>query len=112
MATCVPGLSHSRLFFALDRLSLYRFLIVQSDRCHRQSGVDHQATNGVPIPTYGTRSLTLNLGLYRLWVFTVADVKHPILGADFLGHHKLIETPDPSWPILYAHTKMHTALPQ
>ena len=34
----------------------------------------------------------MNLGLRRLfrWIFIVADVHHPILGADFLGHHGLV----------------------
>uniref|UniRef100_A0A1X7SIA8 Reverse transcriptase domain-containing protein n=1 Tax=Amphimedon queenslandica TaxID=400682 RepID=A0A1X7SIA8_AMPQE len=103
MATSVPSLSHSRLFFTFDRTSHHHFLIdtgaevsvippLQSDRRHRQTGVNLQATNGIPIPTYNTRSLTLNLGLRRPyhWVFTVADVKHPILRADFLRHHSLI----------------------
>uniref|UniRef100_A0A1X7VKM7 Reverse transcriptase n=1 Tax=Amphimedon queenslandica TaxID=400682 RepID=A0A1X7VKM7_AMPQE len=64
----------------------------QSDKQHLQLGFHLQAANGVTIPTYGTRSLTLDLGLRRpyCWVFTVADVRHPILGADFLGHHGLV----------------------
>ncbi|XP_015189828.1 PREDICTED: uncharacterized protein LOC107073648 [Polistes dominula] len=46
------------------------------------------AANGSPIHTYGRRLLTLNLGLQREfpWIFTVADVPVPILGADFLNH--------------------------
>ena len=50
-----------------------------------------QAINNIPIPTYGTRSLTLNLGLRRIfhWAFILADVKRPILGADFLHHFSL-----------------------
>ena len=44
------------------------------------------------IRTYGTRSLSLNLGLRRTfrWVFVVADVANPILGADFLQHFSLV----------------------
>ena len=51
-----------------------------------------QAANDTPIPTFGKRSLTLNLGLRRSfqWVFVVAKVKHPILGADFLRHFNLL----------------------
>lgn len=50
-----------------------------------------QAANGSVIATFGLRPLTLNLGLRRpyYWIFTVADVAHPILGADFLGHFNL-----------------------
>ena len=102
MATSVPGQSHLRLFFVLERSSHRRFLVdtgaavsvlpVKSDRQHSQSGVHLLAANGTAILTFGTRSLTLNLGLRQpfRWVFTVADVHHPILGADFLGHHSLL----------------------
>ena len=101
MATDVPGQSvPSRLFFARDRVSHRSFLIdtgavisvlppTKLDKLRRQVGVDLQAANGSLIPTYGQRSLTLNLGLRRTlrWI---ADVKHPIIGADFLEHHGLI----------------------
>jgi hypothetical protein len=48
--------------------------------------------NNTPIPTFGTRSLTLNLGLRRnfRWVFVVAETSTPILGADFLRHFGLL----------------------
>ena len=48
--------------------------------------------NNTPIATYGTRFLTLDLGLRRTfwWVFMVANVKNPILGADFLRHFSLL----------------------
>ena len=54
---------------------------VQSDRQRHQCGVHLQAAKGVTIATFFQRSLTLNLGLrhtYR-WIFTIADVSHPIL---------------------------------
>ena len=62
-----------------------------------------QAVNNSPISTFGTCSLTLNLGLRRTfhWVFVITEVKTPILGADFLryygllvdmGHKRLIDT--------------------
>ena len=42
--------------------------------------------------TYGTCSLTLNLGLRRTfrWIFIIADVQKPLLGADFLHHFGLL----------------------
>ena len=51
-----------------------------------------QAVNGSPITTYGTSSLTLKLGLRRAfrWVFVIADVEQPILGADFLHRFHLL----------------------
>lgn len=50
------------------------------------------AANGSEIRTYGTKNLVLNLKLRRphSWTFILADVKQPILGADFLKHHKLL----------------------
>ena len=56
------------------------------ERMHRQDYLSLQAVNGTSIPTFGNRSLTLNLGLRRMfwWIFIIADVKKPFLGADFL----------------------------
>jgi hypothetical protein len=50
------------------------------------------AGNDIEIETYGTVSLTLNLGFCRdfRWNFIVCNVKQPILGADFLGANNLI----------------------
>ena len=50
------------------------------------------AVNDTPIRTYGKRSLTLNLGLRRSfpWIFIIAEVQKPILGADFLRHFGLL----------------------
>lgn len=64
-----------------------------SDRtAHHHSQFSFQAVNSTHIPTYGVRSLTLDLGLRRTfrWTFIVADVKKPILGADFLSKFSLL----------------------
>lgn len=55
------------------------------------SGLVFYAANGTPINTYGDRTLTLNLGLRRpfVWTFIIADVERDILGTDFLGHYGL-----------------------
>ena len=107
MPTSVPGQSHSHLF-VLEQSSHHHFLVdtgaavsvlppVKSDRQHIQSGVHLLVANGTAILTFGTHSLTLNLGLRRPfhWVFTVTDVHHPILGANFLRHHSLSLNPLP-----------------
>ena len=103
MTTTVSGQSLSRLFFFLERTSHQRFLVdtgaevsvvppSKSERQHKQQGINLLAANGATITTYGLRSITVNLGLRRpyRWIFTVADVRRPILGADFLGHHGLL----------------------
>ncbi|XP_034944343.1 uncharacterized protein [Chelonus insularis] len=55
------------------------------------------------IQVFGEKALTLNLGLRRPinWIFTIADLPHPIIGADLmykyniavdLSHSKIIDT--------------------
>lgn len=50
------------------------------------------AANNSLINTYGESMYTLDFGLRRAfsWNFCIADVKHPILGADFLTHFGLL----------------------
>lgn len=50
------------------------------------------AANGSEIKTFGVRTLVLDLNLRRAfrWTFIVADVKQPIIGADFLSHYGLL----------------------
>lgn len=50
------------------------------------------AANGSTIQTYGTKRLNIDIGLRRpfVWIFTIADVKSPIIGADFLKHYDLL----------------------
>jgi len=51
------------------------------------------AANNTPITTYGTKLVKLNLGLKRKleWTFFIAEVKQPILGADFLARYGLVD---------------------
>lgn len=51
-----------------------------------------QAVNGSSIASYGTRCLTVSLGLRRRfpWVFVVADVDQAIIGADFIHSSGLV----------------------
>ena len=103
MATSASGQQPSRLFYITDKTTGTRFLVdtgadvsvIPPSQYERRQPSDHftlQAVNNTPIATYGTRSLTLDLGLRRTfrWVFVVANVKHPILGADFLRHFSLL----------------------
>ena len=85
-----------------DRMTGRRFLIdtgaevsvippTVAARKHKQE-IGLRAVNGSPIPIYGTRSITLDLGLRRVfrWIFIVADIQTPILGADFLREYGLL----------------------
>ena len=50
-----------------------------------------RAANGTEIASYGSRNITIRLGNRSLaWKFTIAQVNQPILGADFLCHHKFL----------------------
>lgn len=50
------------------------------------------AANGSKIKTYGSKSITLNLGLRRQikWMFVIADVQSPIIGSDLLKKFDLL----------------------
>lgn len=87
-----------------DEASGFRYLIdtganvsviPKNSRVHtyaKSSDYKLYAANGTVIETYGTKTLTLSLGLRRsfMWTFVVARVRQPILGADFLSHHGLL----------------------
>lgn len=102
VATSATGLTPSRLFYVTDCPTCLRFLVdtgaevsviplSHAKRAHRQDHFSLQAVNNTTIATYGTCSLTVNLGLRRAfrWAFIIADVKKPILGADFLPNFGL-----------------------
>ena len=91
------------LFYITDRSGGTRFLVDTGsevsvilpragDRKCTTDSLTLQAVNNTPIPTYGTRLLTLNLGLCHTfqWVFVITDVQRPIIGADFLHHFGLL----------------------
>ena len=63
-----------------------------ADRHCQLDKVTLTAVNNTPICTYGKQFLNLNLGLRcpLLWIFVIAEVQKPIIGADFLQHSKLL----------------------
>ena len=103
VATGATGQIPSCLFYVSDNSTHTRFLIdtgsevsvIPPSRSDRRSPPDKltlTAVNNTPISTFGKCSLTLDLGLRWSfpWVFLVADVQRPILGADFLRHFGLL----------------------
>ena len=50
------------------------------------------AANGSPITTHGYHRMSIDLGLGTqfVWNFIIADVKIPIIGADFLAEYHLV----------------------
>ena len=91
-----------RLFYIWDRRNKIKFLV---DTGAAISVIPHTIDpSAKPTPTQTTSSqrfhyrhvrwektLSLNIGMRRdyTWTFTLANVKIPILGADFLAHYEL-----------------------
>ena len=114
MATSPAGSSiTSRLFYVTDRTTGTRFLVdtgadvsvlpPSATEKRKPAPMILQAVNKSTISTFGEKSMTLDIGLRRSyrWIFIIADLPIPILGADFLAHfglrvdvrnHKLIDT--------------------
>lgn len=98
----LSGQPGSRRLFVHDSASKLLFLVdtgaevsvlppTASERKQPSSSVSLYAANKTQIATFGQRFLTLDLGLRRSypWVFVVAEVQHPLLGADFLRNFQL-----------------------
>ncbi|BHF72618.1 hypothetical protein SprV_0401568600 [Sparganum proliferum] len=95
--------SSGRTFYVCDKVTRRRFLVdtgaqisvvppTPVDRRCPSPGLHLQAANCSSISTFGSRSLTLNIGLRRSfsWIFVIADVPHAILGSDFLAEFDLL----------------------
>ena len=96
--------SPCRLFYIHDKISGTKFLVDTGAEVSilpagsrlvtkgNPASIKLQAVNHSPINTYGQQSLTLDLGLRRTfrWIFVVADLPIPIIGADFLREYGLL----------------------
>ena len=96
--------THNSLFYITNKNSGQKFLVDSgagksvyppsySDRCRGKSvEINLKAANGTTINTYGKRTISLNIGFPQTfsWEFIIADVKQPILGADFFSYHGLL----------------------
>lgn len=82
----------SGLHFLIDTGANVSVLPVKSARREKITPSEYlYAANGSRIPSYGERTMTLNIGLRRPYMcnFVIAEVTRPILGADFLHKHQL-----------------------
>ena len=97
------ALSHSKLLYVAGKRHKCKYLIdtgaavsVLPKSCaNRISDADCLplvAANNTTINTYGNCKRVVDVGLKREypWTFIVADVKQPIIGADFLIHYNLL----------------------
>ena len=102
VATSAAGLQPSHLFYVTDCSSGLRFLVYTGTdisivpplrmEWEHQHNLCLEAFNNTSIATFGTRSLTIDIGLRCTfkWAFIIADVKKPIIGANFLHHFCLL----------------------
>ena len=82
---------NSYLKFLVDSGSVISLVPVNSYKKIDSCSQTLRAANGTNIKSYGKTKLKLNLnGKEYDWVFTVADVTRPILGADFLSFYDLL----------------------
>ena len=101
--TALPKLSPSRLLYVADKRNKCNYLIdtgaavsVLPWSCANETvnadSLPLVAANNSTITTYGTSKRIVDVVLKReySWTFIVADIKQPILGADFLIHCNLI----------------------
>lgn len=98
---CTQAVSSNRLCVT-DRNTGLRFLVdtganvsvLPYRKCKSDNSVGYKlfAANGTEISTFGEKTLVLDLKMRRpyRWTFVLAAVNQPILGADFLIHHKLL----------------------
>ena len=90
-------------FFIKDELSDHRFLVDtgafrsilppsrDNNPTLQPSSAALVAANGTSIQTYGEQEVNIRLsGQTYSWTFIIADVRHPLLGADFLSHYSLV----------------------
>ena len=90
-----------RLFYIWDQRNKIKFLVDTGaaisiiphtiDPSTKPTLLKLQAANSSTIDTYGGKTLTLNIGMWRdyTWTFTLANVKIPILGEDFMAYYEL-----------------------
>lgn len=103
MATSTNSPSKISRLFVTDRVTRTQFLVdTGADLCvyprslvrgrPPKQSYELAAANGSTIATYGSLTLTLNLGLRRdfTWSFVIADVSKPIIGVDFLAKFNLL----------------------
>ena len=101
--TLFPSLTPSKLLYVTDKHNKCNYLIdagaavsVLPKYCTNRTSdaacLPLVSANNTTINTYGNCRRVVDVGLKRdyAWTFIVADVKQPIIGADFLIHHSLL----------------------
>jgi len=98
----INAVAPGRLVHIVDETSQRRFLvdtgaaysIFPYSSPGKQSGPCLTGADGLHIPCWGERRLTLSFhGRLFVWPFLLAKVQFPIIGVDFLRHFKLLVDP-------------------
>jgi hypothetical protein len=98
----INAVAPGRLVHIVDETSQRRFLvdtgatysIFPYSSPGKQSGPRLTGADGLHIPCWGERRLSLTLhGHLFVWLFLLAKVQFPIIGVDFLRHFKLLRNP-------------------
>ena len=102
-ATPFPSLSPFKLLYVADKHNKCHYLIDTgaavsellkscTNKTSDAAYLPLVAANNTTINTYGNCRRVVDAGLKRdyAWTFIVADVKQPIIGADFLIHYRLL----------------------
>ena len=97
------ALSHSKLLYVADKRHKCKYLIDTgaavsvlpkscANRISDANCLPLVAANNTNINTYGNCKRVVDVGLKREypWTFIVADLKQPIIGADFLNYYNLL----------------------
>ena len=99
----VTGQKSSHLLYVWDRNTGHKLLVdtgaqvsvfpASAQDRRQQKTAPLVAAKGSQIETFGTRTISLHLGSRRFkWPFVLANVNHPMLGADFFfSNHLLID---------------------
>lgn len=95
--------SSTRRLFLFDKSNKFKFLIDSGadisvlpaskfKASNQLSDIILTAANGTTISTFGKRMLNIDLGLSREFpfIFLIADIEKPIIGADFLHKYGLL----------------------
>ncbi|XP_044016258.1 uncharacterized protein LOC122857847 [Aphidius gifuensis] len=83
----------TQIRFLIDSGSVVSVIPRSTIKCNNIAGdFTLFAANQTVIQTYGDHIINVDFGLRRpfMWSFTVADIKTPIIGGDFLTHYNLL----------------------
>ncbi|BHF71774.1 hypothetical protein SprV_0401483400 [Sparganum proliferum] len=88
----VSAMADEMVFLKLQLVRLTSSRSCSRRRSRSRPRTANPSANCSPIPTFGSLSLTLNIGLRRsfTWILVIADIPRAIFGSDFLAEFDLL----------------------